>query len=317
MQLFYSNQYTRYDLIQTIHSLLQSSLIKDLCLTPIRLIVEHAALVSILSTNVGIELGANLLQKLCLKISRDLKEKDTLKVENKTLDNQILFLCNLFNFRLFSSNLLIDLLNDYLIENLSINSASEAIEKNVDLILLVLRCVGFSIRKDNPVQLKDLIIKLQSKVNIIKSDDKNNDESMNNRLKFMIESINALKNNDIRRLDAFDQQPIELIKKQMKTVLKEEKDQTLLNITFKDLINANELGRWWIVGSAWNLKENQKDDGEEEKSSITRTSDSILNGEGFSEKILRLAKAQHMNTDVRRSIFCIIVSAEVNILTVQ
>jgi len=32
---------------------------------------------------------------------------------------------------------------------------------------------------------------------------------------------------------------------------------------------------------------------------------------GVSEKILKLAKEQHMNTDIRRALFCIIISAEV------
>ena len=34
------------------------------------------------------------------------------------------------------------------------------------------------------------------------------------------------------------------------------------------------------------------------------------NNGGFSEKILRLAKEQHMNTEVRRAVFCILLSAE-------
>ena len=131
----------------------------------------------------------------------------------------------------------------------------------------------------------------------------------------MMESINAIKNNDVRRLDAFDQQPIENIRKQMKTLLKEEKDHTQLNISFKDLINANELGRWWIVGSAWTLKENSRDGSDEP--SEAKTSDSFDNdnshgqGQVYSEKILKLARDQHMNTDIRRAIFCIIITAEV------
>jgi nucleolar MIF4G domain-containing protein 1 len=140
---------------------------------------------------------------------------------------------------------------------------------------------------------------------------------VNNRLKFMIESINAIKNNDIRRLDAFDQEPVEQIKRQMKNLLKE--DQTMMNITYKDLINADELGRWWIVGSAWNLKENLataaaagQDGGKKTDESQFKFGE-MENGqqESFSEKILQLAKEQHMNTDVRKAIFCIIVSAEV------
>jgi len=36
-------------------------------------------------------------------------------------------------------------------------------EKEVELILLVLRSVGFSLRKDDPLALKELILRLQQK----------------------------------------------------------------------------------------------------------------------------------------------------------
>ena len=255
-----------------------------------------------------------------MKINENLSLDQFLRVENKTLDNLILLICNLYNFKLFSSNLLIDLLNEKLIEALKINEATNEtphLEKIVDLILLIFRCVGFSLRKDNPVQLKDLIVKLHNRINILRSkfEALNDQSEVNNRLKFMVESLTAIKNNDIRRLDAFDQQPIENIKKQAKVLFKEEKDHvSQLNISFKDLINANELGRWWIVGSAWSLKENEKSSDSIEDN-LTKEQMSTINndqnGDGFSEKILKLAKEQHMNTDIRRAIFCIIMSAEV------
>lgn len=38
-------------------------------------------------------------------------------------------------------------------------------EKEVELILLVLRSVGFTLRKDDPLALKDLVLRLQKKAN--------------------------------------------------------------------------------------------------------------------------------------------------------
>lgn len=38
-------------------------------------------------------------------------------------------------------------------------------EKKVELILIVLRSVGFSLRKDDPLALKELILQLQKKAN--------------------------------------------------------------------------------------------------------------------------------------------------------
>lgn len=134
----------------------------------------------------------------------------------------------------------------------------------------------------------------------------------------MIESINAIKNNDVRRLsDAFDQEAVEHVRKHVRTIVKDA-DQVLLNITYNDLINSDELGRWWIVGSAWNLKENNAKKAENKDENVdsmtkkksTATTSTTLGGEQFSERILKLAREQHMNTDVRRAVFCILVSAE-------
>ena len=308
VQIFYSNQYTRFDMIDTLKNLLSSSLIKSGSVTPIRLVVEHAALVAILSNSIGIELGATLIQKFASQISECLKSDTCLKIENKTLDNLILFLCNIYNFKLVASNLLICLLNDHLAEGLSLEN-EDKLEKLVDMILLIFRCVGFLLRKESPDTLKEVIVKLQSKVNAFKARLENGveNDSVNNRLKFMVESLTAIKNNDIRRLDLFDQAPVDNIKRQAKNMFKEE---TQLNVSFNDLINANEMGRWWIVGSAWNLKENQKDENNHD-GGLHNEDGSVKQSEAFSEKILKLAKSQHMNTDVRKSVFCLIVSAEV------
>ena len=318
IQMFYSNQFTRYDLIETLFGLLYDSLIVTNAVTPFRLIVEHAALVVILSANIGVELGANLLQKFSTKLNEHLLAESSFFVENKTLDNLVLFICNLYNFKLFTSHLLFNLLGDYLVKHVELKderSANARLEKYVDLILLVLRCVGFSLRKDDPVSLKDLISTLSLKINNLKNSQlaQEYEDLINGRLKFMLESLNAIKNNDIRRLDlgTFDPQIIDQIRKQTRNMFKDEKDHSPLNISFNDLVSANELGRWWIVGSAWSLKETQVTNGDEvhEDSTADNTLDS-KDGPGFSEKLLKLAKAQHMNTDIRRAIFCIIVSAE-------
>lgn len=38
-------------------------------------------------------------------------------------------------------------------------------EKEIELILLILRTVGFQLRKDDPVALKGLVLNLQQKAN--------------------------------------------------------------------------------------------------------------------------------------------------------
>lgn len=66
---------------------------------------------------------------------------------------------------------------------------------------------------------------------------------------------------------------------------------------------ADERGKWWVVGSAW------KGNAAEKQESVEKSEN-----ESFSQELLDLAKRQRMNTDTRKKIFCIVVSAEVNYL---
>ena len=65
------------------------------------------------------------------------------------------------------------------------------------------------------------------------------------------------------------------------------------------LIAADENGKWWIVGSAWS--------GPSNVNSKSVAKEHKLN---FGTKVLRLAQKQRMNTDIRKNIFCILVTAE-------
>ena len=66
---------------------------------------------------------------------------------------------------------------------------------------------------------------------------------------------------------------------------------------------AESKGRWWIVGSAFtgNLVGTERED---------KKSGAGPEAEQFSDKLLALARKMRMNTDIRRQIFCILMSAE-------
>lgn len=46
-------------------------------------------------------------------------------------------------------------------------------EKQIELLLLTLRTVGFSLRKDDPVALKSVVLKIQELSNSLASNDEN------------------------------------------------------------------------------------------------------------------------------------------------
>lgn len=66
-------------------------------ITPDRLICEHMMLVTILHANVGTEVGAHFLLTIVRKLHQMLEESPC--VENKELDNIILIISHLYNFK--------------------------------------------------------------------------------------------------------------------------------------------------------------------------------------------------------------------------
>lgn len=120
----------------------------------------------------------------------------------------------------------------------------------------------------------------------------------------MLDVLNAIKSNNVNRIPSYDPTLTEHLRKTLKTLCSNGKYVTALNISLVDLVNVQNRGKWWVIGSAWS-------------GNITDISGSIKptthkkEQKKFSMELLELAKKQRMNTDERRNIFCILMSAEV------
>ncbi|KAI4494305.1 hypothetical protein M0802_008988 [Mischocyttarus mexicanus] len=233
---------SRNDMNTVLSELIMQALISPI-LTPDRLICEHMMLITILHANVGTEVGAHFLLTFVKMFDDMLKEQHT--VEDKRLDNLILLLSHLYNFKVYSHQLLYQILNKL---------SSKFEEKEIELILLVLKTAGFPLRKDDPLALKELILNLQKIASNVKSD--------NTRVKFMLDVLMAIKNNNVSKIPQYDPSHTEHLKKLMKSFIHKSKSVVKLNISFEDLLKADEKGKWWIVGCAWsgntNLEEGKK-----------------------------------------------------------
>ncbi|KAF7265831.1 hypothetical protein GWI33_020901 [Rhynchophorus ferrugineus] len=272
---------SRNDMNETLTSLIMESLISNVS-TPERLLMEHILLVAILHANVGTEIGAHFLQNISEKFN--ILATEAQNMEDKSLDNTVSILAQMYNFKIFDAKLLYEILNK-LLENFN--------EKHIDCILKVLRSVGFGLRKDDPVSLKNLILDVQKQAALI-----NEGTNSSSRIKFLLDIVLAIKNNNVAKIPNYDPTYSEHLKKIMKGFMRKGNYVTQLNISLQDLLNVEQKGKWWIVGSAWTghiENKGDKDAGEADK---------------FSQKLLDLARKQRMNTDSRRDIFCIIISAE-------
>lgn len=277
---------SRNDMNETLTQVLFESLISPV-LNPERLIMEHVMLIAILHANVGTEVGAHFLQSVVIKY--DEMSQSYQEVENKEIDNIMLIISHLYNFGVCHSILMYDVLN---------RLSDVFKEKEVELILIVLRSVGFSLRKDDPLALKELILRLQKKANEASS------LQNNSRVRFMLDILLAVKNNNMAKMPQYDPSHSEHLKKLIKTMVHKGKYVTELKITMEDLLKAEERGRWWIVGSAWTGDALQPTTNNQTSVPVTAT------GNEFSKAVLELARKQRMNTDTRRNVFCILMTAE-------
>ncbi|CAG7728563.1 unnamed protein product [Allacma fusca] len=257
---------------------------------PERIILEHCMLIAILHANVGSEIGAFFIQNFVQKFRTMYDEVDSLE-ETKELQNLSVLISSLYHFKIVGSGLIFDIL-DFMAKNFN--------SKDIELILMILRSVGFRLRKDDPVKLKNLVVLLQQQAS-----EKSKDQS-DSRVKFMLEVLLAIKNNNMSKIPNYDPTYGEHLLKMIKQHFHKGNYVTELFVGMQDLLDAETKGRWWIVGSAWSNDTLQaKTDNSEVNTTPVSKEQTKMNAE-----LLAKAKRFGMNTDTRRNIFSVIMTAE-------
>ncbi|XP_061521732.1 LOW QUALITY PROTEIN: nucleolar MIF4G domain-containing protein 1 [Phycodurus eques] len=273
---------SRKDMNETLTDVMLAACVTP-ALMPDRLLMEHVLLVSVLHHTVGLEVGAHFLETVVRRFDDTYKHLS----EDKVCDNLVAIVSHLYNFQVVHSLLIFDILR---------RLVAAFGEKDIGLVLFVLRNVGFSLRKDDPLALKELIAESQRKAAEVGK--KFQDQT---RVRFMLETMLALKNNDMRKIPGYDPEPVEKLKKLQRTLIQRSAagSDMKLRVSLENLLSADQVGRWWIVGSSWSGAPMIS---EQENKSV---------GEGqFTAKVLELARKQRMNTEVRRNIFCMLMTSE-------
>ncbi|KAM6421982.1 nucleolar MIF4G domain-containing protein 1 [Rhynochetos jubatus] len=282
-ELYMAN--SRKDMNETLTDILMNACVTAVAM-PARLLMEHVLLVSILHHNVGIEVGAHFLEAVVKKFD-ELCKSDA---EGKECENLLALIAHLYNFHVVHSLLIFDILKKLV---------STFTEKEIELILFLLKNVGFSLRKDDALALKDLITEAQRKANT--AEKKLQDQT---RVRFMLETMLALRNNDMRKIPGYDPEPVEKLRKLQRTLVHSSGSgkETQLRVSLESLLSADQVGRWWIIGSSWSGAPMIND-------TNSKTQQKLHIGK-VSSKIMELARKQRMNTDIRRSIFCVLMTSE-------
>uniref|UniRef100_A0A8C8MJG1 SEC7 domain-containing protein n=1 Tax=Oncorhynchus tshawytscha TaxID=74940 RepID=A0A8C8MJG1_ONCTS len=101
-------------------------------------------------------------------------------------------------------------------------------KKDIELVLFMLKNVGFALRKDDALALKEL----------------------GSSAKAALQTMLALKNNDMRKVPVHDPEPVERLQKLQRT-LRSGASDVKLRVSLENLLAAEQVGRWWIVGLLW------------------------------------------------------------------
>lgn len=244
----------------------------------------HACLVAAVYRLQGVEFGAHFIQTLVERFQQYNRESS----KKTEASNLIILLSSVYLFHLLSSKVLYDIVRE-LIMNLD--------ENNADLLLRLIRSSGNQMRTDDPSSLKDIIILLNEKYAKLLPDLKTS------RIQFLIDTISTLKNNKMKVLNEGNHQ-LSIRLKKFLSGINNNKGGDPIQVSLDDIQNVESRGKWWLVGSAWKGNEAiEKPSTDVNELEINDVLDAA------EPNWLELAKAQRMNTDIRRAVFISIMSA--------
>ncbi|KAG0647265.1 Suppressor of glycerol defect 1 [Hyphodiscus hymeniophilus] len=271
---------------------------------PDTLIILPAGFIAAIYKIVGTDFGAQVIQRIVELFDEHYARATATAQEgpaaatsdsSKETSNLIMLLSELYNFQVVGSNLIFDYIRLFL---------GKLTELNAELLLKVIRTSGPQLRSDDPSSLKDIVSMLRPAVAAV------GEENLSVRTKFMIETINDLKNNKMKTggvASAVSSEHTIRMKKALGTLnTRSIKGSEPLRIGLKDIQESDKKGKWWLVGASWSGP--TATEKTESETKLSRAKGHPVEESGTSD-LVQLAREQRMNTDIRRAVFVAIMSA--------
>lgn len=261
-------------------------------------VILHAGFVAAIYRQIGTDFGAQAVQR----IVEDFDVYSAIELggdtNGKRLTNLISLVAELYNFKVIGSNLVFDFLRLFL---------GDLSETNTELILKIVRNAGPQLRQDDPSALKDIVFLLQSAVKSAGAD------SLSVRAKFMVETVNDLKNNRMKAGLTASSVASEHVTRMRKILgslnTRNAKASEPLRIGLKDIRESDKRGKWWLVGASYRDDQEEKTAADDIPTTAKDLSIKDVSKNDDPNDLLQLARDHRMNTDIRRSIFVTIMSA--------
>ncbi|KAE8839507.1 hypothetical protein HRS9122_06112 [Pyrenophora teres f. teres] len=255
----------------------------------------HAGFIAAIYKVIGPDFGAQMVERIVVEFDQHYQpNKDG---HGKQTSNLTSVVAELYTYQVIGSNIVFDYIRFFL---------DELTEINTELLLRIVKAAGPQLRQDDPTSLKDIVVLLQKSVTKV------GQSNLPVRTKFMIETINDLKNNKMKTgiaSSALSREHTIRMKKQLGTLnARNLKATEPLRVGLKDIKDTEKRGKWWLVGASWRNEPGNEEPSEEKQAA--RTTAHIDNEDDDSEvDLVQLAREHRMNTDIRRAIFISIMSA--------
>ena len=271
-------------------------LLADESALPDTFLILHAGFIAAVYKVIGTDFGAQIVERIVNEVDQHYPKKSS--GSGKQTTNLVSLMAVLYIFQVIGSNLVFDYIKRFL---------GQLSEVNTELLLRIVRISGAQLRQDDPTALKDIVLLLQKLVSTV------GESNLPVRTKFMIETINYLKNNRMKTgvaASAVVSEHTVRMKKQLGSLNSRNlKGTEPLRIGLADIKNTEKKGKWWLVGASW--RDDTIANGINEREMNMQAS--VLTGREYRDDrevdLLQLAKEQRMNTDIRRAIFISIMSA--------
>ncbi|KAF2711693.1 hypothetical protein K504DRAFT_465435 [Pleomassaria siparia CBS 279.74] len=270
-------------------------LLSDETILPDTFLILHSGFIAAIYKVIGPDFGAQIVEQI---VSEFDKYYQTNKAgSGKHATNLISLIAQLYSFQVVGSNLVFDYIKLFL---------DELSDLNTELLLRIVKVSGAQLRQDDPTALKEIVLHLQRSVAKV------GESSLPVRTRFMIETINNLKNNRMKTGMAASEIVTEhttRMRKHLGTMNNRSlKGTEPLRISLADIRDTEKKGKWWLVGASWRKDIGSNAPCQEIEESNLKEPAKYDEADGEVD-LAQLAKEQRMNTDVRRAIFVTIMSA--------
>lgn len=197
---------------------------------------------------IGSSFGSHVIRRLVQDLARDYSQaEDGSASTRREASNLVNFLTQLYVFEVVSCRIIFDYMERFL---------GELSELNVELLLRICRMAGRMLRRDDAQSLKHIASVLNSNMS------KGGYENVSVRTKFMVETINDLKNSKSKG-KGLDSAVVSEHVVRMKKRIGELKSQSRrldglapMGMSLRDIEGADTDGKWWLVGASVPVKTN-------------------------------------------------------------